>query len=313
MLRWLRKEKKASGWLAVSIGTEAIHYVHASGAGAGAPTIGAYGSEPLNGDKSGAERVTRELRLDRYRCTTLLSPGEYQFLQVEAPKVPPAELKSAIRWRVKDMIDYHVDDATLDVLEVPSLDSSGAQRAQVMYAVAARNDLIEERIRRFDEARIPLSVIDIPEIGQRNIAALYESEKRGLALLHFARDWGLLTVNCVTELFLARRLELGLDHLAASQEERRKAALERVVVELQRTLDHFERTFRQVAVAELLVGPLPQDVGLVEHLAAGVGIPVRGIDLRDRLDFRQPPPDATTQWRLFHHFGIALREESRSL
>ena len=37
---------------------------------------------------------------------------------------------------------------------------------------------------------------------------------------------------------------------------------------------------------------------------------VHGVDLRDVLAFSDAPPDGQTQWRLFHHFGAALRDAS---
>ena len=96
--------------------------------------------------------MAREFGVKRYRCTTLLKPQEYNILLVEAPAVKPEELKSAVRWRIKDMLDYHVDDATIDVLDVP-VPAGATQRAHYMYTVAARNDTIRATLDRFNAAR----------------------------------------------------------------------------------------------------------------------------------------------------------------
>jgi hypothetical protein len=63
-----------------------------------------------------------------YRCTTVLGGGEYQFMSVEAPNVPREELKTAMRWRLKDMLDFPVDDATIDVLDMPADPNAGRAR-----------------------------------------------------------------------------------------------------------------------------------------------------------------------------------------
>jgi MSHA biogenesis protein MshI len=240
-----------------------------------------------------------------------LRPGEYQLLLVEAPTVPKEELKAAIRWRIKDMIDYHVDDATVDVLDIPQQDA-GPGRNRLMYAVSAPNELIESTIRRCESAKIPLSVIDIPEMAQRNLAALYEGAQRAVGLAYFADDWGLVTINYQAELYLARRFEIGLRQLAedAPADE---AALERVAVEIQRTLDHFERQFRSIPVERLLVAPTPSAIRVAEFLKTRLGVAAQDIDLRDVLVFEGDPPDRDTQWRLFHHFGASLRHEAKSL
>jgi len=309
MLGWFAKEKRVQGWFAASLGAEELQYAHGQFAVSGKSAITSFGSRRVEaGEKQGLQKLAQDMRLGQYQCAALLKPGDYQLLQVEAPNVPKDELKSALRWRIKDMIDYHVDDATVDVLDVPPQDG----RNHLMYAVAARNDLIQACIRQYTDARIPLSVIDIRETAQRNIAALYENEDRGVALAYFAEDWGLLTINYRKELYLARRLDLGLEQFGegASAE---GGAFERVAVEIQRTLDHFERQFRSIPVARVLVAPAPRASGLEEFLRARLGVDARQIDLSEALAFNGDAPDAETQWRLFHHFGAALRHETKAL
>jgi MSHA biogenesis protein MshI len=274
-----------------------MHFAHARFSTEGKWSVIGYGS-----------RHAGDLRLDGYQCTTPLAAGEYQFLLVEAPDVPAAELKSALRWKVKDLVDYRIDDATIDLLDIPPSGAAGSSGARPMFAVAARNDLLQGRIRELEAARIPLSVIDIRETAQRNVAALYEAGERGLAFLYFSADAGLLTINFRGELYLARSLDVGADALAIDSGED-DGALERVALEIQRTLDHFDRQFRQVAVAKLMLGPTPQPTRLAEFLKGRFDMPVQQADLSEVLEFAEPP-DLPTQWRLFHHFGAALRHDA---
>jgi hypothetical protein len=58
-----------------------------------------------------------------------------------------------------------------------------------------------------------------------------------------------------------------------------------------------------------VLGPTPQPTRLAELLGGRFDMPVQQADLCEVLDFAQPP-DAATQWRLFHHFGAALRQEA---
>jgi MSHA biogenesis protein MshI len=286
-----------------------MHFAHARAATGAKSVVSAYGAQPY-ADGPGLAKVAQTMKLGRYECAALLRAGEYQLLLVDAPSVPREELKSAIRWKIKDMIDYHVDDATVDVLDIPPAEST-ASRSHMMFAVSAKNDILQEKIRQFDEARIPLSVIDIPETAQRNIAALYESPERAVGLVHFGEQDGLLTINYRSELYLARRLEVGHAQLADDSSER-AGALERVAVEVQRTLDHFDRQFRAVPVERVLVAPSPVS-GIAEFLKSHLGIQAEEMDLNDVLAFDGVPPDRDTQWRLFHHFGASLREEKKAL
>ncbi len=307
-MRWpFRASKKMKGWMVVELNERSANFVHARAGPNISPTITHFGSRSL--EETNVESFAKDAGLAQYECATLLRPGEYQLLLVEAPNVPPVELKSAIRWSIKDMLDYHVDDATIDVLDIPP-DAARGGRNHSMYAVAAKNALIEGRIKQFEAARIPLRVIDIPETAQRNIGALYEEPQRGLALLYPGEEASLLTVTYGQELFLARRIDVGLSELQSSGEE----ALNRLVLELQRTLDLFDRQFPQVPVTKLLLAPLPEEHGLEEALRQNVGIEVEQIDMGDHLTFEgSEPPDLATQWRLFHLFGASLRVESKVL
>jgi MSHA biogenesis protein MshI len=311
LLGWLRNKKKVPGWLALSVDSRGIEFAHGRYS-APRSHISFYGSRDFEAEKQDLAHVAQAVHLSRYDCAALLRPGDYQLLLVEAPSVPKEELKAAIRWRIKDMIDYHIDDATVDVLDIPQKDLAPAARNRLMYAVSAKNDLIESTIRQCEAAKIPLSVIDIRETAQRNIAALCEDGEGAVALIYFAEAEGLLTINFGKELYLARRLDVGLKQIAGDPA-LDEAAIERVAVEIQRTLDHFDRQFRSITVARLLIAPTPAPTGVAAHLNARLGIPADDIDLGQLLAFDGAQPEREAQWRLFHHFGAALRHETKAL
>lgn len=254
-------------------------------------------------------RVAREQRAPAFRNATLLATGEYQVLSVEAPNVPPEELKTAVRWRLKDMLDFHVDDATIDVLDIP-VDKNAGPRAHSMLAIAARNSLIQARQDLFAAADAPLSVIDIPEMAQRNIAAQLEPEGRGLAMLSFGEGGGLLTVNFNKELYLARHLDVTLAMLREQDVERRHASFDRIALELQRSLDHFDRQYHFVSISKLLLAPTGVP-SLQDFLAANIYMPVESFELGDVFDLSQAPSlmSIEEQVRFFLPLGAALRHE----
>lgn len=255
-------------------------------------------------------KLSKELGLSRYQCGTLLQPGEYQMLLVDAPNVERDELKKSIRWRVKDMLDCHVDDATIDVLDIP-VAKNAPTKNHSMYAVAARNNIIQKNIKQFETANIPLTVIDIPETAQRNIASLFEQKDRGLALLSFDEDGGLLTITYQKELYMARRLEIPLSQLTDSGDPLQ--SFERIVLEVQRSLDHFDRQYHYITINQLLLGPLPQVTGLDEYLGQNLDLPVAKLDLNQALKFQGQSLSEELQWQLFHIIGATLREEDKVL
>ena len=312
-MRWRRNARKQSGWMVIGVGGGELGAVHGEHAPSEKPRIHQYSIRAADTDAAGLEHASSELALGGYQCATLLGAGDYQIVVVDAPNVPREELKSAIRWRVKDLLDFHVDDATIDVLNIPLPKDAPSSRNHSMYAVAARNDVIQARIKQFEDAAIPLSVIDIPETAQRNIAALYEESGRALAALYFDDGGGLMTINYQGELYLTRRFDVPLSELAAADGATREEARARVLLELQRSLDHFERQFRGIPVAKLLLGPEPAASGLAEYLRASLGFPVHQIDLNEVLTIGGGALEPRVQWRLFHLLGASLRHETGTL
>lgn len=255
------------------------------------------------------ERAHKDLKAANFSFGTMLSGGEYQMLTVDAPNVPQDELKTAVRWRLKDMLDFHVDDATIDVLDIP-VDPNAPSRAHSMFVIAARNALIQSRQGLFAEAKIVLNVIDIPEMAQRNISALLETEGRGLAMLSFDGDGGLLTITFKGELYLSRRIDVTLQQLLEPDTDKQHACFDKITLELQRSLDHFDRQFNYVNVIKLLLAPTGAQ-GLHEYLATNVYIPVEAMGLEDVFDLSQAPAllEVEQQQRFFLTLGAALRHE----
>lgn len=311
MFSWFSTPGRTAGLLAVGIEPDATKFAHVLRSGGGRPLATFWASVPSTAaDQAEVIQATvKEHGLGRCARTTLLEPADYQILLVEPPKVPPDELKAAIRWRIKDLLEYHVDDATVDVFEVRS---EGDAAAKAMYAVAAPNQVVQKRIALFDQARIPLRVIDIPEMAQRNVAALFESPGKATAMLAFSSWGGLLTISFHGELLLTRRLEVTAVQLG--QREHGDHYRDRVATEITRSLDMFERQRLSVAVGELQLAPLPQDPELQEFLKAKLYVPVVGADLPSAMDFAGGvEPSLEEQWEYFHLFGAALRVEEKAL
>lgn len=308
-----QRSSRDSGWVAVVISKRGIHIAQVKYAGT-RPQVTKCAFYPLSEVSASAlEKVRKDAQLDECRFTTLLSANEYQLMMVDAPNVPVDELKTAIRWKIKDTLSYHVDDATVDVLQIPS-NKYGSDRPQSLYAVAASNETIRKRIVLFEKAKIELSVIDIPETAQRNIAALFEMEGRGLALLTFGDEGALLTITCDGELFLARRLDITLGQLLDADENLRQQYLDRVELELQRSLDYFDRQFQHIPVNRILLSA-PQTLGLDKLLSNNLGMNVEMLDLAQGMDIFAVPELADSEFASYALpvLGAALRLEKKAL
>ena len=262
------------------------------------------------------EKIAGENGLDRSMCVGLVELGTYSLLMVEAPDVQPGELRAAIRWRIKDLIDFHIDDAVIDVFEIP--DTKAAGRNKMMYAVVARSSVVKQRVDQLLDAGLNLTAIDIPELALRNIAALLPEDVGGVGLIYVGKDRGLITITRQSTLYLSRRMERGISSLPdtamhANDRDVIETWLDGIIVELQRSLDYYESHFSQPQVSGVVIAPLPRNLsGIAEYITAQVDIPARVLDVNSLIDV-QAPLETELQSRCLLAIGAALRQETRIL
>lgn len=298
--------KKHPGWTCVDVLARSVDVARVRPASGGKPGVlvcDSYRKE--DGDRATLVRLRRALRLDEGPCTTLLAPGQYQVLQVDTPRVPPAELKAALRWQIREMVSFPVENATVDAVPIP-----GAGPSQRHFVIAASNETIAAVMHAFDDADIDLAAIDIPELAQRNAARLFEEPGRALAMLVFDGEDPLLTITAGGELCQCRRIELQSPGIAAADPEQRRAQHERLALELHRSLDNYDRQFPGQRVARLVVGSVPGAEELLPYLEAQLGVPVAALDLRTVLDCSRIPEldEPYRQTHCVQMLGAALRD-----
>lgn len=300
---------KAAGeaWTAVVFGAERVTIAEIARQPDGRPRVRsceAYANEGSELDI--LKRLNKAKRLARRRCTTLLAEGQYQLLQIDPPgnatELPRDELREALRWRVKEMVDFPVERAGIDLLDIPATGNRNPQ----LWVVVASHDVLLPRIRQFQDARVGLAAIDIPELAQRNLAALFEEANRGLALLSFERRGARLTVTFRGELYMTRHIDVGAPELTGPAAD---SLYERVLLDIQRSLDNFDRNYSAISLTRLLVGPLSGGAAFVDYLRANLSLPVASANLAEAMDFAQTPQLANpaAQADAWLTLGAALR------
>jgi MSHA biogenesis protein MshI len=312
-MRFFRKTRNSEGWLAMVLQRDGIAAASVARVPGAKPKVAAAAWFAGTASAELVEKAGKDLGSGGWRCSTVLAGGEYQLISVEAPNVPRDELRTATKWRLKDILDYPVADATVDVLDIP-LDPNAVVRPQPsVFAVAAKNSVIAPRQKLFEAAKVRLEAIDIPELAQRNVSALLEPEGRGLALLSFAEDGGLLTVTWRGELYLSRRIDATLAQVRDDDADRRNAAFDKITLELQRSLDNFERQFSFISVAKLVLAPGPAPT-LEDYLSSNLYTRVESMAFDDVFDRAGVPElaDPALQQRYFLAIGAALRTDGAS-
>ncbi len=249
-----------------------------------------------------------DMSLGRTPVSAVLEANAYQLQLLEMPNVPADELLAAVRWRLKDLIDFPVEEAVVELLEMPPHANPGAPHTA--YAVVTRRAEVLQQIERMKQAELRMDVIDIPELCLRNIAVLLPQDADGVAFLHFSEDCGYLTITRKGVLHLTRRLDTGRQALerAASDDFAMQDLVGGIALDVQRSLDYYESHYDCRPVRQIVLGPgagldaLP--AALTEHL----GLSVERIDFGDLFSL-EDQLSSEEQGDCLIAVGAALRQE----
>ena len=232
-------------------------------------------AQPLTNSKVIAEYLS-EHRLTDVPVSLVLQEGEYQLLLIEAPDVPVDELKDALLWRVKDLIQFNPEDAYLDYIELP--DDAYRGRGKMIYVVVAERTLIDQRVDWLDALGVSAVAIDIPELALLNITESLCAEEMGTAVLFLEEDRSNLTMLSGSALYLARGLSYSPFH-----------QVENTVLDIQRSMDYFESQIGKPPCVRILI--LPLQVGetpLLMELRNNLSADVQSLDLADVVGSDEP-------------------------
>ncbi|MFW6415383.1 MAG: pilus assembly protein PilM [Thermodesulfobacteriota bacterium] len=232
-------------------------------------------------------RAVRDMANLRIPVVTTLSSNSYQVLQIHPPQVRESEMKLAVGWQIKDLINLPLEQTVIDYFPAPAVPGQG----EIIYVVAADRNAVQRQVEFIQQARLKIRSIDIPELALRNIVLQDEDSKGNLALLYMEEEKGLILIFKQGDLCLSRKIRTGTADLQQAKDanpesdlletdDMKTPAMESVLLDLQRTFDYFESNFRSNPVATLLLVPQIGDAPeLQDYLQQNMDLSVRLLDL----------------------------------
>lgn len=215
----------------------------------------------------------------------VLPPSDYKTLTIDAPDVEPSEYHQAAKWLVKDLLDYPVTEAAIDLFPMPV----GSQKK--LYLVCARQSLIRQYINEFQKLNLSLVGVETPELALRNLLLL---KKEPSCLLLYKTDFftGVMIYKDQA-IYLVRAIRGDLEELSHKK----------VITELQRSLDYYQKQTKLELPQKLMMTPnLSGYENLEANLEAQLGMPIEYLH-PDKLVTLPSNLDPETQMRLVASVG----------
>ena len=250
-------------------------------------------------------------KLDTNRAPTcaVIGGDDYQIVQVEAPDVLPSEMRAAIRWRLRDVINFSVDEAAVDVFEIP--DPVRRTQGKMLFAVAARDAAVARISSTLRSTAKGFDSIDVPELCLRNLSALLPQDHKGVAMLALNDRFAQLVITRQGVMYLSRRIDTG--RFGADSRNDTPIDAGALALEIQRSLDYYESHYDQTPVGDLVIAPADERAQrLAEELKNETSLRVSTLNVRDLFSVYKDG-EVVTDWATLMALGAALREEEVDL
>ncbi len=230
------------------------------------------------------------------KINLVLSHALYQLLLSDVPDVPADEMDDAIELKAADLLSYDIDDAVIDVIQLPTEAYRG--RMRMAFIVAMRKSPLADWLKELILHSIKVNLIDIEITQLRNLAVFHQNiNESGFMYLQPLQSRLLLTYN--REMVLSRSFDIGLSslvkettvhdgelELTVTEDTQFEIQLESLVLEVRRSFDYYESQLGLGAISEMLFLCDEQHESLVTELASRLGVRILLLRPQDFIDIR---------------------------
>ncbi|WP_286234678.1 MSHA biogenesis protein MshI [Thalassotalea sediminis] len=259
------KPRKASNLIGLSLQQESFHL---STIGEGRQ-VSCKLFNSAGGDFSTAFKAIQQQSDYSGQCHLVLSSKHNQIVQVDKPSLPDEEIHSALKWQIKDLVTIAPENMVLDYFDAPTL-ASGVEK---IHVVCAAKDSLSTWLEVLREQQLEPTSITIEEFAFAALMPNIDDAK--ILLCQQPNEDMLLLIVKQGKLYFQRRLR-GMANIGdKSEQELNFGTIDSLSLEIQRSMDYFERQMKQAPIKsiEVLV-PIANEAYLARCLAENANVAV---------------------------------------
>lgn len=165
-------------------------------------------------------------------CQVILTPDLYQLLLMDAPEVAENEMAKALRWQLKGLIDYPLNDIAIDAFIVPP-HGAGLRRKKVFCSITLQSSLIN-KITLFENCLLNVTAISIAELALSRLVSLEPMSSQAPSIvISYDDEICQLHVYYNDDLYLLRTLSMSKTILHPNS-----PANQDMLLDIQRSIDY---------------------------------------------------------------------------
>ena len=203
------------------------------------------GSQPNNNQfKENLEKIVSRHNLEKTQCNWVLHPDYYRLTLINIPNVPQSEYKKAVRWQIKDIIDYPLEDVAVDIFYPDEIEKA----LKKVYVIAAKASFLRDIVNIIQDCGLYPMAVDIREFAIRNLIANLATQNETIGLLDIVDENCLLVLVKQNSIKFVRRIPVGLKNIKNND-------YNELIAELQRSFNYCQTELKQETPVKLFASP----------------------------------------------------------
>lgn len=150
---------------------------------------------------------------------SVLGSHQYRLFLIDSPEIEEEHLADALQWRVKDLVEFPIDEAAVDAIPVPILPQQSVNKEKMAYVVVAQKKVVDGLADLLDAQNFFLQAMDIPELVVRNALAFYPEVPLHVAFLNIMPKWVQLDLIQNSNVYMTRTMDMDLFSFLSGGEE----------------------------------------------------------------------------------------------
>lgn len=270
----------------------------------GTPILDMYAIQQGENIKHILSGFSQQYVIKKNDCIGVTRPGSYQLLLIKVPDVSQTDLHATVRNQVQEQIDFHAEDAIINVFDIPLQDNG---TVKMLYVAIADKSVVQAQIDDIVTSHFKLNALEVPEMALTRIAALYAEDEIGMGLLYFAETYCILNLTKQGQLYISQRIDISLQDLSSPNKNERIRMIKILLRHIQQALNYYKKHFNAPAIRYLSLAPLPEHLPYVQQYLSYylTNVVVQVLDL-NKLFICQQHLSITQQAQCLPILGAAL-------
>ena len=209
--------------------------------------------------KENLEKIVSQYNLKKTLCNWVLHPDYYRITLINIPNVPQSEYKKAVRWQIKDIVDYPLEDVAVDIFYPDELEKV----LKKIYVVVAKASFLQNIVNTIQDCDLYPMAVDVREFAIRNLISNLATQNETVGLLNIVDESCLMVLVKQNNIRFVRRIPVGLKNIKNND-------YNELIAELQRSFNYCQTELKQEAPVKLFMAP-KIDIDLNKNMAQNIG------------------------------------------